>query len=130
VTWDAVALAFLFSHLAGDFLVQTDWQALHKDRGLGRDPVARRALFGHVATYLVAFVPVLVWLGTAHAALVTIGIAALIAIPHLLVDDRRLVGIWVRQVKGATDPAPALLLGVDQSFHLLFLVGTALLVTR
>lgn len=130
MTWDAVALAFLFSHLAGDFLVQTDWQALHKDHGLGRDPVARRALFGHVASYLIAFVPVLVWIGSVRGGLVAVGIAALIAVPHLLVDDRRLVAIWVRRVKGAVDPPAGLLLGVDQSFHLLFLVGTALLVTR
>jgi hypothetical protein len=130
VTWDAVAVAFLFSHLAGDFLLQTDWQARNKASGLGRDAVARRALLAHVATYIAAFIPVLIWIGSADGAPAAVGVAALIAVPHLLVDDGRLVAAWTRRVKGAADPAPALLLGVDQSFHLLFLVGTALVATR
>ena len=59
----------------------------------------------------------------------TIGIAALIAAPHLIVDDRRLVGIWLRRVKGAVEPDAMLLMLVDQSVHLLCLLGAALLAT-
>jgi hypothetical protein len=129
LSWDALALAFAFSHLAGDFLFQTEWQAMTKERGLGRDPRARRALFTHVLTYLVAFVPALVWLSTDLGAGWTIGIAALIAAPHLIVDDRRLVGIWLRRVKGAVEPDAMLLMLVDQSVHLLCLLGAALLAT-
>jgi hypothetical protein len=44
VTWSALFGAFVLSHLAGDFLLQTDWQAMHKQGGLGRDVAARRAL--------------------------------------------------------------------------------------
>lgn len=127
MAWDAVAVGFLFSHLAGDFLLQTNWQALHKAHGLGRDATARRALFSHVLTYLAAFVPVLVWLSSDLGAAATVGIAGLVGVPHLLVDDRRLVGVWLRRVKRAADPPPLLVMGVDQSFHLLCLVGTALL---
>ena len=50
-------------HAAGDFLLQTDWQARNKQAGLGSDPLRRRALFTHIATYTLAFVPALVWIG-------------------------------------------------------------------
>ena len=61
--WFEVFAVFLVSHLVGDYLLQTDWQAVHKHRGLGPDPVSRRALASHVATYTLAFVPALIWLG-------------------------------------------------------------------
>ena len=50
------------SHAVGDFLLQTEWQATHKRGGLGRDPLRRRALLAHVATYTLAFAPALAWL--------------------------------------------------------------------
>jgi hypothetical protein len=129
VSWQAVALAFLGSHLAGDFLFQTDWQACHKPGGLGRDPVARRALVTHVLTYLVAFVPVLVWVASGLGAWKTVGVAALVAVPHLAIDDRRVVELWVRHVKRAPELAPEVQIAVDQSFHVLCLIGVALLVS-
>ena len=52
--WFEVFAVFLVSHLVGDYLLQTDWQAVHKHRGLGPDPVSRRALASHVATYTIA----------------------------------------------------------------------------
>jgi hypothetical protein len=57
VDWPAVFVVFLILHLVGDFALQTEWEAQHKRGGLGRDPVARRALAGHVLTYTLAFVP-------------------------------------------------------------------------
>jgi hypothetical protein len=130
VSWDALALAFLGSHLAGDFLLQTDWQATRKAGGLGRSAEARRALFSHVLTYLVAFVPVLVWVASNIGGPKTIGVAALIAVPHLIVDDRRLVAAWMRRVKRVSDITAGLQIAVDQSFHVLCLIGVALLATR
>ena len=56
MTWFAAFLALLVSHAVGDVLLQTDWQAVNKVRGLG-DPLARRALAAHIATYTAAFVP-------------------------------------------------------------------------
>ena len=44
VSWTAVLAGFFVAHMVGDYLLQTDWQARHKTCGLGRDPVARRAL--------------------------------------------------------------------------------------
>lgn len=130
MSWVAVALAFLASHLAGDFLLQTDWQARHKTGGLGRDAVARRALATHVLTYMAAFVPALVWVASSLGAWRTVGLAALVAAPHLVVDDRRAVDAWTRAVKRAPALAPEVQMAVDQSFHVVCLVGVALLASR
>ena len=43
MSWPPVFAAFLVCHLTGDLLLQTEWQALTKTRGLG-DPEGRRAL--------------------------------------------------------------------------------------
>jgi hypothetical protein len=56
------------------------------------------------------------------------GIAALIAIPHLIQDDGRLLTSYARTVKNADIKAnPSLGAALDQSFHLLALFLTALL---
>lgn len=129
MTWSAVFVAFYATHQFGDFLVQTDWQAMHKRGGLGRDPIARRALFTHASTYTATFVPVLIWISTRlgwDAAL----IAGLIWLPHVVQDDGRLLGIYIRRVK-RMDPAAnrnvAIL--IDQALHMVALFGTALLVS-
>ena len=126
MTWSAVFVALLVSHAVGDVLLQTEWQAVHKIGGL-RTPTARRALFYHVATYLLAFVPVLVWIGSNEGAWRAVEIAALVALPHLLIDDGRIVSFWLREVKGAERPPTALAIAVDQVFHVVFLLGAALL---
>jgi hypothetical protein len=50
----------------------------------------------------------------------------LVAATHLAIDEGRLVRIWLRKVKHAVSPSPALSIAVDQSFHLLCLFGAAL----
>jgi hypothetical protein len=126
MTWPAVLAAFLVCHLAGDLLLQTEWQALTKVRGLG-DPEGRRALMAHVLTYMVPYLPVLVWIGVDRGVVRALLVAVMIAVPHVLVDDGRLVGVWLRQVKHSPRPAPSLRLMVDQSFHVVCLLGVALL---
>ncbi len=112
-------------HAVGDFLLQTDWQATHKRAGLGRDPLSRRALVSHAATYTLAFAPALVWLAGELGAAGIAALAAGVFLPHLVQDDGRLLGTYVRRVKRA-EPAPGMLmLAVDQSFHLLVLFGLA-----
>jgi hypothetical protein len=118
-------LAFLVSHLVGDVLLQTEWQALTKVPGLG-DPAARRALGRHLATYMLAFGPALVWIGNETSAARAVGVGALVAIPHLLIDDGHFVRAWLRSVKHARDPALGLSIAVDQSLHLVCLLGAAL----
>jgi hypothetical protein len=126
--WVEVFAVFTVCHLTGDYLLQTDWQARNKRGGLGSGhPVARRALVSHIATYTLAFVPALVWLaGDLHAGV--LWVAALIAVPHLVQDDGRLLLLYVAKVKGRDAVATAPIVAVvDQSFHVLALFGLALL---
>jgi type IV secretory pathway TrbD component len=129
VPWVEVFAVFIVSHLAGDFLLQTEWQATNKAGGLGGDPARRRALLSHVCTYTLAFVPALIWLaGEIGAWAVAIG--ALIAVPHLIQDDGRLLAVYMRQVKHADGQAnPSVAAAADQAFHFLALFLTALLAT-
>lgn len=122
--------ALLVSHLAGDFIAQTEFQAMNKHGGLGRDPLHRRALAGHAAGYLLCFVPAMIWLGRAEPAPEVAAVAAAVAVPHAVQDDGRLVGLWMKHVK-RSDPQPGLLLmAVDQSFHVVALLLVAVVVGR
>jgi Protein of unknown function (DUF3307) len=119
-------LALLVSHVAGDVLFQTEWQAKTKVRGVG-DPVGREALARHITTYTSAFLPALVWIGAETNILRAVVVGAVVAATHLVIDDARLVRAWLRKVKRVTDPAPALSIAVDQSLHVLCLLGAALI---
>ncbi len=125
--WVEVFAAFVVCHLVGDYLLQTDWQALHKRGGLGADPwravrscrisrttrshSCRRCLAGGRYRRL----------GDRHGAL--------IAVPHWIQDDGRLLAAYIRRVKH-TDPRANLSVAAaaDQSFHFVALFLTALLV--
>jgi hypothetical protein len=126
VSWVELFAVLLVSHVAGDFLLQTDWQATHKRAGLGSEPERRRALVSHTITYTLCFAPALAWLAGDLGAGGTAALAAGIFLPHLVQDDGRLLGTYVRAVKH-TEPAPGMLmLLVDQSFHVVVLFGLAL----
>lgn len=129
MTWVEIFAVFAVSHLVGDFLLQTDWQATHKFGGLGPNRESRRALLSHTATYTLAFVPALIWLSTEIGAW-AIGVAVLIGAPHMIQDDGRLLDAYMRRVKRVTtEPPGGLRLALDQTFHMVFLFGLALLVT-
>jgi hypothetical protein len=122
-----VFAVLVVSHLVGDYLVQTDWQARNKRAGLGGDPTARRALVSHVITYTLTFVPALIWMYD-DLGLGVLGIAGLIFIPHLIQDDGRLLLSYLRRAKGASDASIAeIFMAVDQSFHVVTLFFIALL---
>jgi Protein of unknown function (DUF3307) len=125
VSWPAALLALLVSHVVGDVLLQTEWQARMKTGGLG-NPAARRALAQHVTVYTLAFVPALMWIGLETNAGRAVAIAALVSVPHLLVDDGWAVRAWIREVKRVDEAPRPLVIAVDQSFHLLCLLGAAL----
>jgi hypothetical protein len=130
MAWFEVFAVFLVSHLVGDYLLQTDWQAIHKHRGLGADPVARRALVTHVLTYTIAFVPALIWLAGDISVGAVVAVAAGIAIPHLVQDDGRLLALYVSRVKGCDIAAfPLVGAAVDQTMHIVALFALALLAT-
>lgn len=125
--WVEVFAVFAVSHLVGDYVLQTEWQASNKHGGLKGTPTQRRALVSHILSYTTAFVPSLIWLwDSLHGGV--FGIAALIAIPHLIQDDGTLLNAYSMRFKKA-DLRNNLLLGsaLDQSFHIVALFGAALL---
>ena len=128
--WVEVFVVFFVSHEVGDYLLQTDWEAMHKRGGLSGRAINRRALLSHIATYTLAFVPSFVWLwDSLHWGV--IGLAAGIAIPHLIQDDGRLLTQYARLIKKADIEAnPALGAVLDQAFHFLALFIAALIVGR
>jgi hypothetical protein len=124
--WVEIFVVFVLCHLAGDYLLQTDWQAANKRGGLGGDPQARRALLSHVTTYTLAFVPALVWLADSVGAEV-VAVAAAIFLTHLVQDDGRLLTAYIGRVKGPGAVANRpVAVAVDQTFHLLTLFVIAL----
>jgi hypothetical protein len=130
VAWDELFQVFIVSHLVGDYLFQTEWQAVNKHGGLGRRPVQRRALCSHIGTYTLAFAPALAGLWDSLHARV-FGVAALIAIPHLIQDDGRLLCRYAEVVKKADiQENTGLAATLDQSFHFVVLFLTARLVAR
>jgi hypothetical protein len=127
MSWVEVFAVFVISHLVGDYLFQTDWQALNKRGGLTGSSVQRRALVSHIATYTIAFLPSLIWLWESNGAGV-FGVGALIAIPHLIQDDGSLLYSYAKTVKNADIVQnPSLGAALDQSFHLLALFLLSLL---
>ncbi len=126
MSWPGAFLVLLVSHAVGDVLLQTDWQAVNKTRGLS-DAAGRRALIRHVAIYTLAFVPALVWIADERSVGRAIAVAALVAVPHLILDDGRIVRAWLRIVKRVPDAPLGLSIAVDQSLHVLCLFGASLL---
>jgi hypothetical protein len=129
VRWEAIFLVFAVCHVTGDFLLQTDWQAVNKRGGLSGDTNSRRALFSHTTVYTLCFVPAVIWIASQRTAL-AFALLAVIFIPHLIQDDARALLSWNRKVKHATAvPGDPLYTAIDQSFHFVVLFATALLAT-
>jgi hypothetical protein len=129
MTWPEIFILFYVTHQCGDYLLQTDWQATHKRNGLGKDPVARRALFTHTFTYSLAYVPAFIWIQT-RLGWDTLLVAAAVSLPHLIQDDGRLLRAYLRRVKGMDPVANHVVAAiVDQALHMIALFGAALLVS-
>ncbi len=131
MSWVEIFAVFVVSHALGDYLLQTDWQATHKRGGLGRDRNSRNALLSHVASYTLAFVPAGIWLASDGdlSALGLVLLAVGIYIPHMIQDDGRLLTSYIRRVKGCgAASAREIFTAVDQSFHLIILFWTAVIV--
>jgi hypothetical protein len=128
VSWVAVLAGFLVAHMVGDYLLQTDWQARHKRGGLGGNAVARRALVTHVTSYTLAFVPVFIWIAGELDAVWAVVTAVLVFLPHLVIDDGRLVRVYLSRVKRVDGFDVSLAASVDQSFHVLSLWAVAMVV--
>lgn len=125
MAWPEVYLALLISHLAGDFLYQTEWQAMNKRGGLRGDPERRRALLLHGLTYTAAYLPALIWLGSEIGAPGAVACALAITLPHVLIDDGWALFTWMSRVKHNDEPENWLVAAVDQTFHLVCLLPVA-----
>jgi len=122
MAWVEVFAVFVVSHLVGDYLLQTDWQATHKRGGLGPDPRSRRALASHIFTYTLAYVPAFIWLAGDLGAELAV-VVALVAVPHWIQDDGRLLTLYIRKVKGPEAAQNKTVAATaDQSFHALALL--------
>ena len=126
--WVEIFIVFGVSHLVGDYILQTEFQATNKRGGLGRDPVKRRALLMHTVTYTLVFVPALIWLATEHDALTVVLAGLAIGVPHGLQDDGRFIAYWMRSTKRTNQGPGTLAMMVDQSFHAVVLFLIAVLV--
>ena len=128
MAWVEVFAILVVSHLVGDYLLQTDWQAKHKRGGLGPNRESQRALAAHIFTYTLAYVPAFIWLaGELGAELVAV--VALVSIPHWIQDDGRLLTVYLAKVKGPGAAANrTVAAAADQSFHLLALLLLSFLV--
>ncbi len=125
--WEEVFAVFVVCHVTGDFLLQTDWQAVHKRGGLSGGGEARRALFSHVSVYTLVFVPAIVWIAS-HSSGLAFALLPVVFLPHLIQDDARALIAWNRIVKkSAPEPGDVVYMAIDQAFHVVFLFGTALL---
>lgn len=122
MAWVEVFAVFVVSHLVGDYLLQTDWQATRKRGGLGSDPEARRALASHIFTYTLAYVPAFIWLASDLGAELA-AVVALVAVPHWIQDDGRLLTAYIRKVKGPEAAQNTIVAATaDQSFHMVALL--------
>jgi hypothetical protein len=130
VRWEEVFAVFVVCHLAGDFLLQTEWQAMNKRGGMWNTGERRRALLSHVSVYTACFIPALVWVSDDIGAGLAALFFAIIWIPHFVQDDGRPLIWWNREVKGADPASDVLYMAIDQSFHIVFLFATAVLVSH
>jgi len=129
MTWVEIFAVLVVSHLVGDFVLQTNWQARNKRGGLGADRESMRALTSHVAAYTLTFVPALIWIGDERGAAAAVGLAAVIAVSHLIQDDGRLLERYMRSVK-KLDPRQDQLVALlaDQALHAVTLLVAAIIV--
>lgn len=128
--WEEVFAVFVVCHVTGDFLLQTDWQAVNKRGGLtANNGENRRALLSHVSVYTLVFVPAIVWVASNSSAL-ALALLPVVFIPHLVQDDGAALKAWNRMVKKSSpQPGDVVYMAIDQAFHVLILFGTALLAT-
>ncbi len=117
---------FFVAHHVGDYLLQTDFQALNKSGGLDGDEKSRRALVNHGMTYTAAFVPALLGVARRKSVPRALTVAALITLPHMAIDDGRVVKAYMKRVKRVDgDEHPDLTTKVDQSMHVVCLWAAA-----
>lgn len=114
---------YLFAaHLIGDWIIQTAWMAREKSKKLA--PLLAHILTYHVFTF-----------GALYLAGVNFGKAIwavlFLAVTHAILDNRKFEFWWFKNVKKVEekDVPIWILLGVDQSFHLILLILVSILLS-
>jgi hypothetical protein len=111
-------------HVLGDWLLQTEWQALNKGHNLS-------ALLTHVIVYHVVLLLALgIKLGFDQPVVyVTVGVLALL---HGILDRQGFIQWLMRTLRITVERRPErwLSIAVDQSVHLVLLAGTAIFLSR
>jgi hypothetical protein len=110
----ATSFIFLFlSHMIGDWLIQTEHQAMNKAKGR----FFNGALFSHCLCYTLCFVPAF-WL--AHINMVWL---LLVFWSHMFLDRRWPVIWWIKTMKRTSEETIKnlfwLVIAVDQVMHIL-----------
>ena len=116
--------ALILSHLLGDWLLQTEWQAQNK----GHNWIA---LIIHVAIYHIIVLGTLIF-GFKLDIILSVIVVVVLAVIHGILDRRNFV-IWLMRTLRITverKPEPWLLLAVDQSLHILLLGSAAMALTK
>ena len=105
----------LIGHLIGDWVLQNDWMAKGKKRGLVTLPGMT-----HFSVYTISIIAILRLGSQASGGVVlTTQMALLIFVSHWLIDATSVVNHWMRFC-GQSD-IPMVRIMVDQTFHLLIL---------
>ena len=113
----------LVAHLVGDWLLQTEWQALNKKKNL-------RALISHIGTYGLVILGVLMLeFGTKNISIYLVTGALMVA--HAFLDRGWLVSGFMRTFRLIVERKPErwLTLAVDQSLHIVLLALAARVLT-
>ena len=127
--WSELFNVLVVSHLIGDFVLQTQWQATMKPDGLGPDRERRRALASHLMTYTFAFLPALVWVATQEGVAGVVVVVVTAIMTHGIQDDGRLLRRYVVRYKKVEPPyGSPLWIAIDQSVHIVALMLAALVV--
>jgi len=113
-----IFLYLFFAHLIGDWIIQTYWMATEKSKHL-------IPLLAHVVSYHIFTLGALYLAGVDPTK--AIGATLFLAFTHAILDNRRFEIWWLRMIKKVKDEEIPiwLLLGVDQSFHLILLAMVA-----
>ena len=116
--------------MAGDFILQTEFQATNKHGALTGSPRQRWALGSHALTYTACFAPAFIWIAIDGdvSALGLIAAVLGVVVPHALQDDGRAMRWWMRNVKHTKVAPGVLAIMVDQSFHMVALLLLAIAV--
>jgi hypothetical protein len=114
----------LIGHLVGDWILQNDWMATGKKEGILTLPGMI-----HFAIYAATMTAAL-WLSAVgdKGLIFYVGAAFFFFVSHWLIDTTELVGGWMRVYRQSNLLMVRVM--VDQTLHVLVLVGLSLFLSR